>query len=87
MKARRLLLPLGLAFGAAAALRRGAYRRGVLAQARLPAPVISVGNLSLGGSGKTPLVAWIAERLLQASLPVAILSREGLALVRLLSQR
>jgi tetraacyldisaccharide 4'-kinase len=70
-----LLLPLGLAFGAAAALRRSAYRRGVFAQARLPAPVISVGNLSVGGSGKTPLVAWIAERLLAASLPVAILSR------------
>lgn len=75
MKARRLLLPLGLAFGAFAALRRAGYRRGLLAQARLAVPVISVGNLSLGGSGKTPLVAWIAERLLAASLPVAILSR------------
>ena len=75
MRARRLLLPLSLAYGAAAALRRGAYRRGMCGQARLPAPVISVGNLSMGGSGKTPLVAWIAERLLEASLPVAILSR------------
>jgi len=75
LKARRVLLPLGLAYGAGAALRRQGYRRGLFPQARLAAPVISVGNLSVGGSGKTPLVAWIAERLLAASLPVAILSR------------
>ena len=75
MNARRLLLPLGIAVGAGAALRAACHRRGLLPQARLGCPVISVGNLSVGGSSKTPLVAWIAERLLAASLPVAILSR------------
>lgn len=75
MSPRRLLLPLGAAFGAGAALRAACYRRGLLPQTRLGGPVISVGNLSVGGTGKTPLVAWIAERLRAASLPVAILSR------------
>lgn len=75
MNARRLLLPLGIAVGAGAALRVACHRRGLLPQARLGSPVISVGNLGVGGSSKTPLVAWIAERLRAASLPVAILSR------------
>lgn len=75
MNARRLLLPLGIAVGAGAALRVAGYRRGLLPRARLGSPLISVGNLSVGGSSKTPLVAWIAERLRAASLPVAILSR------------
>lgn len=70
-----LLLPLGLAFGAAASGRAWLYGRGWLPQARLDAPVVSVGNLSVGGSGKTPVVAWIAERLRQRGAPVAILSR------------
>ena len=41
----------------------------------VPVPVISVGNLTVGGTGKTPLVAWLAKRLLQTGLRVAILSR------------
>jgi tetraacyldisaccharide 4'-kinase len=75
LKARLLLLPLGLAYGAGAALRAACYRGGLLPSARLHSPVISVGNLSVGGSGKTPLVAWIAGRLREAGLPVAVLSR------------
>src|SRR5204862_4884965 len=47
------LAPLGAAFGLGAAVRVGLYRRGWLRQARLSGPVISVGNLSVGGSGKT----------------------------------
>jgi tetraacyldisaccharide 4'-kinase len=66
---------LGRAFGAAAALRVAAYRRGLLPQERLVGPVISVGNLSVGGSGKTPVVAYLAALLRDAGLPVAILSR------------
>jgi tetraacyldisaccharide 4'-kinase len=57
------------------ALRAASYRGGLLPQARLGGPVISVGNLSVGGSGKTPLVAWIAQRLRDAGLLVAVLSR------------
>lgn len=71
----RWLAPLGAVFGAAAALRVGLYRRGLLRQRRLSGPVISVGNLSMGGSGKTPLVARVAEILRDAGEPVAVLSR------------
>lgn len=66
---------LGRAFGAAARLRVQAYRRGLFSQARLHGPVISVGNLRVGGSGKTPVVAYVAAMIRDAGLPVAVLSR------------
>lgn len=66
---------LGRAFGAAAGLRVEAYRRGLVPRARLRGPVISVGNLSVGGSGKTPVVAHVAAMIRDAGLPVAVLSR------------
>ena len=66
---------LGAPFATAAALRVAAYRWGLLPQARLAGPVVSVGNLSLGGSGKTPIVRRVAELLSAAGKPVAILSR------------
>jgi tetraacyldisaccharide 4'-kinase len=69
---RRLL---GSAFGALASLRVAAYGRGLLARARLAGPVVSVGNLGVGGSGKTPVVARVAAILRDAGLPVAVLSR------------
>jgi len=72
---RPWLAPLGAAFGAAAALRVGLYRRGLLASSHPRGPVVSVGNLSVGGSGKTPLVARIAELASELGLPVALLSR------------
>jgi tetraacyldisaccharide 4'-kinase len=69
---RRLL---GAAFGAIGALRVEAYRRGLLPRHRLAGPVVSVGNLGVGGSGKTPLVQRVAEILREAGEPVAVLSR------------
>jgi tetraacyldisaccharide 4'-kinase len=66
---------LGSLFGAGAALRESAYRHGLLSRARLANPVVSVGNLSVGGSGKTPVVARIASVLRDEGLPVAVLSR------------
>ncbi len=69
---RRLL---GSAFGALASLRVAAYRRGLLPRARLAGPVVSVGNLGVGGSGKTPVVARVAEILRDAGRDVAVLSR------------
>ena len=69
---RRLL---GSAFGAAASLRVAAYRCGLLPRTRLAGPVVSVGNLGVGGSGKTPVVARVAEILRDAGLPVSVLSR------------
>jgi tetraacyldisaccharide 4'-kinase len=69
---RRLL---GAAYGAIGSIRVGAYRRGLLPRHRLAGPVVSVGNLGLGGSGKTPVVARVAELLRDAGEPVAVLSR------------
>jgi tetraacyldisaccharide 4'-kinase len=75
MSARALLTPLGGAYGALGALRVALYRRGLLRRHRLGGPVVSVGNLSVGGSGKTPVVALVARLLRDAGLPVAVLSR------------
>lgn len=72
---RAVLWPLGFLFGALGALRVALYRRGLLAREGLAGPVVSVGNLSVGGSGKTPVVAYLAALLREAGLPVAILSR------------
>ena len=57
------LLPLAWAFAAAAALRRWLYRRGVLASYRSRRLVVVVGNLTVGGTGKTPVSSWFAARL------------------------
>ncbi|MDR1064001.1 MAG: tetraacyldisaccharide 4'-kinase [Azoarcus sp.] len=70
-----LLLPASALFRCAAALRRWLYRRNILRRERLPAPVIVVGNISVGGSGKTPVVAWLAEELRKAGRHPGIISR------------
>ena len=56
-------------------LRRWGYRRGMLASHDAPVPVISVGNITTGGTGKTPMVAWIVRRLSQAGRRPAIVMR------------
>jgi tetraacyldisaccharide 4'-kinase len=58
---RQALWPLGLAYGAAAALRNWLFDGRLRAVHRLGAPVVSVGNLTAGGTGKTPLVLWLCE--------------------------
>lgn len=58
-----LLTPVSLCFRILVWLRRFAYRSGLLRSHRLPVPVIVVGNITVGGTGKTPLVAWLAEYL------------------------
>lgn len=62
-------------YGVMARLRALLYRWGWFDQRRLPVPVLSVGNLTLGGTGKTPVVILLAERLLGQGKRVAILSR------------
>jgi tetraacyldisaccharide 4'-kinase len=66
---------LSQAYGAAAAWRRAWYARDPLRQHRLARPVISVGNLRVGGSGKTPIVEHLARLLLQQGERPAVLSR------------
>ena len=70
-----LLWPLAQLFGAVAALRRAAYAGGVLRAVRLPVPVIVVGNLFVGGTGKTPLTIWMVEALRHAGFHPGVISR------------
>jgi tetraacyldisaccharide 4'-kinase len=71
----RLLWPGSVLFGALAALRRGAYRMRLLASERLPVPVVVVGNVVAGGSGKTPVVMAIVEHLRSRGLAPGVVSR------------
>lgn len=57
------------------ALRRGAYRVGVFGTARLPVPVVVIGNISVGGTGKTPLTIWLVQRLRAAGFTPGVVSR------------
>jgi len=70
-----LLLPLSWLYRAVMAARRVFYEQGWLASYRIARPVIVVGNLTVGGTGKTPFVAWLAEKLTERGLRVGILSR------------
>lgn len=69
------LLPAALFFRGAVALRRAAYRLGMLSQHHLGVPTIVVGNISVGGTGKTPLVLWLSGYLKHKGLKVGIVSR------------
>ncbi|MGD0962886.1 MAG: tetraacyldisaccharide 4'-kinase [Candidatus Acidiferrales bacterium] len=70
-----LLRPLALPYEMVVRLRAQAYRRGLLRPKRIQGVVISVGNLTVGGTGKTPMVLWIAHRLLAEKRSVGILTR------------
>jgi tetraacyldisaccharide 4'-kinase len=72
---RRLLWPLSLLYGVGVRARVWLYANGWLKQKRLNATVISVGNLTVGGTGKTPMVIWLAEKFIADGKRVAILSR------------
>jgi tetraacyldisaccharide 4'-kinase len=70
-----LLTPLSLLYRGGVWLRRFAYRSGLLPSSRLDRPVIVVGNLTVGGTGKTPLVAWLAGYLRQKGFRPGIVAR------------
>ena len=70
-----LLKPVELLYRAVARLRRSLYRSGRLKSRKLPRPVVSIGNIAFGGSGKTPLVITVGRELLGRGYRVAILTR------------
>ena len=71
----RLLYPLSLGYAFAMRLRRIAYRAGILRRHALPVPLIVVGNLSVGGVGKTPLVMELVARLQRRGFAPGVISR------------
>ncbi len=72
---RSLLLPLSHVYGAGVALRLVLYERGVFKVTRAARPVVSVGNVAAGGTGKTPFVRWLAGELLRRGRHPSILTR------------
>ena len=72
---RVILRPLSLVYGRCVEMRKSLYAKGWLKRKRLNGTVISVGNLTVGGTGKTPMVLWLAEKLVGDGKEVAILSR------------
>ena len=72
---RGLLAAASAGYGTLHGLHRWSYLMGLARTAMLPAPVISVGNISAGGTGKTPLVEWVVRRLERRRLRVAVLAR------------
>jgi len=70
-----VLAPLGWLYCTAAILRSAAYRIGIARVDRVGVPVIVVGNISVGGTGKTPLVIWIVDLLISRGLRPGIVSR------------
>lgn len=69
------LWPVSLPFRLLAALRRGCFRIGLLKSERLPVPVVVVGNIFIGGTGKTPLTIWLVRQLRAAGLRPGVISR------------
>jgi tetraacyldisaccharide 4'-kinase len=70
-----LLWPLSLIFTALAALNAALFKLGIKTSTRLPVPVIVVGNITVGGTGKTPLTIALARRLSELGWRVGIISR------------
>ena len=73
--AARLLLPLSWLFGALSGLRRALYRSGICKAQRLPVPVVVVGNIYVGGTGKTPFTIWLVQSLRTAGFHPGVISR------------
>jgi tetraacyldisaccharide 4'-kinase len=69
------LAPLAMLFAAVTGLRRLAYRSGMFASRHPGVPMVVVGNLTVGGTGKTPLVIWLAEQLRQRGVRVGVVLR------------
>ncbi|QGM81386.1 tetraacyldisaccharide 4'-kinase [Otariodibacter oris] len=70
-----LLSPLSLLFFLISSLRKWLYSKKILKTYRPPVPVLVVGNISVGGNGKTPTVIWLVEQLQQRGIKVGVISR------------
>ena len=70
-----ILSPLAAIYGTVTKTRLALYRRGLLKSSKLDVPVISVGNITAGGTGKTPLVEYFARAVAAAGRSVCILTR------------
>lgn len=70
-----LLIPLSWVFGIITTVRKWLYKNGWLKSVRLSVPVVIIGNINVGGTGKTPLVIWLAEQLQLAGYKPGIISR------------
>ena len=70
-----VLLPVSWLYLAVATLRRTLYRVGVIRATRIPVPVIVIGNITVGGTGKTPLVLWLAQCLQAQGYKPGVVSR------------
>src|SRR2546421_6162984 len=70
-----ILVPLGAVYSGLTRARLAAYQRGLFSVSKLPVPVVSVGNLTTGGTGKTPLVEWVCRKI--ADLRLHGGTREG----------
>ena len=70
-----VLYPLSLIFAAIGAARRAMYRTGWRRTEHLPVPVVVVGNIAVGGTGKTPLVLWLSEFLQERGHRPGIVTR------------
>lgn len=77
-----MLYPLSKIYGFVVKTRIFFYKKGILKSVRLPVPVISVGNITMGGTGKTPIVEYIARYLQKKGKRVAILSRGYAATIK-----
>ncbi|MYM90102.1 tetraacyldisaccharide 4'-kinase, partial [Rugamonas sp. FT82W] len=69
------LWPVSLLFRALSGLRAALFRAGVLKSSRLPVPVVVVGNIYIGGTGKTPLTIWLVQALQAAGMQPGVISR------------
>lgn len=70
-----LLLPISWLYGLLTLLRRQAYRIGMFSSFRAPVPIMVIGNITVGGSGKTPLIITLVNYLQQRDIKVGVISR------------